>query len=88
MFGASPDGTDHDLLALAQKAKKARQLPKILIDCGTDDFLLEDNRDFVESLRGAKIPHTYKEHPGQHNWDYWDEHIQEAIRFHTKNLKS
>jgi S-formylglutathione hydrolase FrmB len=88
VFGASPDGTDHDLLALAKKAKKARQLPKILIDCGTEDFLLEDNRGFVAGLQAAKIPHTYREHPGQHNWDYWDEHIREALRFHAKNLKS
>ncbi|MEI6492184.1 MAG: alpha/beta hydrolase family protein [Verrucomicrobiota bacterium] len=83
IFGRSPDGTDHDLLALA---KRARRLPKILLDCGKDDFLLKDNRAFAKGLRAAKIPHTYGEYPGGHNWDYWDTHIRQALAFHMKNM--
>ncbi|MEI6032999.1 MAG: alpha/beta hydrolase family protein [Verrucomicrobiae bacterium] len=87
IFGSSPEGSDHDLLALAKRAKKARQLPKILLDCGTSDFLLSDNRAFVQDLEAAKIPHAYREHPGGHDWGYWDTHIQEALSFHMGNLK-
>ncbi len=86
VFGPSPDGTDHDLLALARRAKRARKLPKILLDCGKDDFLLEDNRAFTQELKAAKIPHTYDEHPGGHDWDYWDTHIRQALAFHMENL--
>ncbi len=86
IFGPSPQGTDHDLLALAGRAKKSRCLPKIQIDCGTEDFLINDNRVFVKDLTEAKIPHAYLEYPGEHNWDYWDEHIREALRFHASNL--
>ena len=86
IFGPSPDGTDHDLLTLARRAKSARKLPKILLDCGQDDSLIKDNRAFSKDLRAAKIPHAYHEHPGEHNWDYWDTHIQEALAFHMENL--
>ena len=86
IFGSSPDGTDHDLLALARRAKSAKKLPKILIDCGKDDSLLKDNRAFSKELRAAKIPHAYHEYPGGHNWDYWDTHIRQALAFHVKNL--
>ena len=49
-------------------------------------FLLADNRTFTEELRTSKIPHSYKEHTGSHEWGYWDTHIQEALAFHMKNL--
>ena len=87
VFGASPAGTEHDLLALAARAKKADALPEILIDCGVDDFLFDDNRSFVESLKKMHVPHTYREFPGAHDWNYWDEHVREAIAFHAKNLR-
>lgn len=88
VFGLSPANTDHHLLMLAKRAKKARQLPKIQLDCGTEDFLLQDNRIFTEDLRRARIPHAYTEYPGTHDWGYWDIHIQEALAFHSKNLSA
>jgi putative tributyrin esterase len=84
IFGSQPMSPRHDLLELAKKAFS--NLPEILIDCGTEDFLLQANRDFVEALRREKIPHTYMEHPSGHDWSYWDTHIQEALRFHAKNF--
>ena len=82
IFGPSPGGTDHDLLALAKRAKIALKL----LDCGKDDSLLADNRAFAKDLRAAKIPHAYHEYPGQHDWGYWDTHIRQALAFHMKNL--
>ncbi len=87
IFGARPKGTSHDLTYLAQKAKRAGKLPKIRIDCGTEDFLLEDNRQFHAILKQMKVPHEYAEYPGTHIWDYWDTHIQEALEFHAGNLR-
>lgn len=76
----------HDPFFHARKAKRAGRLPAMLIDCGTEDFLLEGNREFARDLVKAKIPHLYREFPGDHNWDYWDLHIREALAFHAKNL--
>ena len=86
VFGTSGD-TEHDLRWLARKVKAARQLPKILLDCGTDDFLIEENRAFARDLTEIGVPHIYREFEGVHDWDYWDLHIREALAFHATNLK-
>jgi putative tributyrin esterase len=82
MVGSNPAGSDHDLVELAKRAKEAGNLPRLRIDCGVDDFLLEDNRSLHQSLIKLKVPHEYEEFPGVHNWDYWDLHVREAIEFH------
>lgn len=87
IFGARPAGSGHDLLLLVKKAKRAGKLPKMLIDCGTEDHLLADNREFHAKLDAMGVPHQYAEFPGAHTWDYWDTHIQEALRFHATNLR-
>ena len=56
--------------------------PAIYFDCGVDDFLLEQNRKFHAHLDQLGVPHVYAEHPGNHNWAYWDEHITTALDFH------
>lgn len=81
MFGKSPRGTDHDLVALAMKRKREGTLPRLALDCGTDDFLLHHNRSLHAKFEALQVPHTYREFPGAHNWDYWDEHIRETLQF-------
>ena len=62
-------------------------LPAIRIDCGLSDGLLEFNRSFHQHLTELGIPHEYEEFPGDHNWDFWDTHVQKAIKFHAQVLK-
>jgi S-formylglutathione hydrolase FrmB len=62
-------------------------IPALRIDCGKDDFLLEQNRAFHRKLESMKVPHEYAEFPGAHEWSYWDLHVQEAIAFHLRSLK-
>jgi S-formylglutathione hydrolase FrmB len=85
IVGENPVGGPNDLFTLAQHIDK-EHLPKLRIDCGTEDFLLQDNRDFHKHLEDLKLPHEYQEFPGAHNWEYWDNHVREAIAFHRKNL--
>jgi len=87
IFGPNPRGTQHDLFALARRLKRrGTRWPKLYIDCGTEDQLISHNRAFHAFLDKLKIPHAYFEHPGGHNWDYWDLHIREALRFHARAL--
>ena len=86
IFGENPIGTSHDLLELAKAARKMRQLPHLLLDCGRKDYLLKDNREFHRTLNASKIRHRYSEHAGAHDWDYWDRHVQESIGFHCRHL--
>lgn len=83
VLGPDPvDGPD-DLFALA---KKASPKPKLRVDCGVDDFLIEANRSFHELLDELGYAHEYEEFPGEHNWAYWDEHFPKALAFHRASL--
>jgi len=53
--------------------------PELYICCGTEDFLLEANREFHTFLTEKKVTHTYIEGPGDHNWDYWGEYIVKVM---------
>jgi S-formylglutathione hydrolase FrmB len=50
---------------------------KFFIDCGDRDIFIEGNRRLHQKMQQLKIPHTYIERPGEHNWDYW----QNAVPF-------
>jgi len=87
IFGPTPAGSDHDLLALAERAKASGgALPELLLDCGTDDHLLADSRAVHKALTRLGIAHEYREFPGAHDWDYWDVHVRDALAFHAKVL--
>lgn len=85
IFGESPVGGPDDPFALAERLEPAKR-PALRLDCGTEDFLLDDNRAFHAHLNQIGYPHEYEEFPGEHEWGYWDRHVQEAIRFHARNL--
>ena len=88
IFGDNAPGSGHDLVALARRAKESGQaLPRMLVDCGTEDVLVDDNRLFHRELERAGVPHEYREHPGAHTWDYWDEHVRDALEFHLRALR-
>jgi S-formylglutathione hydrolase FrmB len=81
IFGTSPGGTSHDLLTLADRARG--NLPKIAIDCGVGDFLLDQNRALHQRLDELKIPHDYEEFPGEHNWTYWNARLPASLARHA-----
>jgi len=83
--GSKVPGGKDDVYAITEKLS-ARKAPAIRFDCGKADGLLEGNRRFHRHLLRLKIKHQYREYPGAHNWAYWDERIQQAIRFHAKHL--
>ena len=85
VFGPTPKGGPGDLKTLVEKIDHGR-VPAIRIDCGVSDFLIEENREFHKHLDDLHIKHEYEEFPGEHNWDYWDLHVREAIEFHARNL--
>ncbi len=56
----------------------------LIIDCGMDDFLLEDNRELHRRLVYEKVPHEYTERPGTHNWTYWGNALEHHLLFFQK----
>lgn len=87
VFGPDPAGGPDDLFALAEHSARA-SLPALRIDCGVDDFLIEDNRAFHSHLAALGIPHEYAEHAGGHDWAYWDTHIQDTLAFVARLMLS
>lgn len=80
------DIEDSNLHELASKLKGRTDLPTLSFDCGTEDELIESNRDFHALLNELGIDHLYAEHPGGHTWEYWDEHILDALPQHERIL--
>jgi len=81
IYGGSPAGTPDDLMFLARRiaADTAQPRPRLFQCCGTEDFLLEDNRAFRDQVLGLGLDLVYREAPGSHNWAFWDTHIQQVL---------
>ena len=78
-------GSFNDLFAAAEELKASgKKLPDIYMWCGTSDFLYDQNVRMREHLKKLGYNLTYTESPGDHQWKYWDEHIQPALTWLTK----
>ena len=82
IFGPSPIGSNHDVLAVAARAKAAGRVPRLYLDCGTEDYLLDANRSFIATFDEMRVPHTYKEFPGDARVGLLGSAHPEAIAFH------
>ncbi len=85
IFGKAPKDGREDPFKIAESIDHGR-VPALRIDCGKDDFLIEQNRAFHKHLESLHITHEYEEFPGSHDWAYWDLHVRDAIAFHVKSL--
>jgi S-formylglutathione hydrolase FrmB len=82
---ACPPG---DRSVLETFLKNRERLPPLRFDCGTEDQLIEFNRELSRALRRAGIPHTYEEFPGGHSWPYWETHLEDMLRFFAAQIKT
>ena len=72
----------NDLLSLLDKhSKNKTDLPKLWMHCGTEDFLYDHNVKFKNLALSNNIDLEYHEGPGDHNWDVWDEQIQNVLNW-------
>jgi len=76
--GRVAGGSEHDLFALVRRADAAR-LPALHVSCGTEDELLASNTRFVAACGSAGVPLTTSFGPGEHDWAYWDDRIQDVL---------
>ena len=82
IFGDPADfaGSPNDLYALAAKrASDGTPAVRIYAVCGTDDFLLADNRRMRDHLTALGWDFTYREADGAHTWSFWDREIQNVL---------
>jgi putative tributyrin esterase len=82
VFGnpAKLPGSDKDPEALAESVRKAgAATPRLYMACGSEDFLVAENREFHEYLLRQRIEHRYEEGVGVHDFKFWDEYIERAL---------
>jgi putative tributyrin esterase len=64
-----------------KKRKENPSMPPIFMACGTEDFLIEQNRQFHNFLVQEKAEVTYLEKPGIHDWSFWNAYLEPGIRW-------
>lgn len=67
---------------LIKKLKEeGKKVPPIYLTCGTEDFLIEQNREFRDFLTNEGIFFTYEESKGIHDWKFWNGTLEPAIKW-------
>lgn len=74
--------TEADLFFLMDRIRKeGRPMPRIFQSCGTEDFVYPVNVRAHQRMEEMGVEHRFETHPGIHDWDYWDTHIQRGIEW-------
>ena len=73
--GGIPDDFGKDFPGLDAKANQ--QIRLLWIACGTEDRLINVNRNLREWLKAKGIEHTNLETPGMHTWMVWRRNLAE-----------
>ena len=78
----------NDLFELVRTMSAARvaTLPYFYFDCGIEDPVCGSNPPFAALLREKKIAHEYRQLPGNHSWQYWDQQVREVLKIAADKL--
>ena len=71
-------------------ANQLAVLPYFYFDCGTEDPLatvFTSNRDLAKLMFDKKIPHEFRELPGDHSWAYWDQQIPHVLEVAAQKMR-
>jgi putative tributyrin esterase len=82
----------NDVFEIARGLSPARvaALPYFYFDCGTEDSgqHFNPNRELSQIFLEKKIPHEYRELPGNHSWAYWDQQVREVLKVAARYLRT
>lgn len=82
-----PYAQERDVAALSARRVLEPFHPALYFDCGRDDRLFGVNQWFKGHLESIRYPFIYHEFAGEHDWEYWTEHVVDALRFFEKYFK-
>jgi putative tributyrin esterase len=81
----------NDLFQIINQMSPSRisALPFFYFDCGTEDsaLIFPYNRELAQLMSEKKIPHEYRELPGDHSWAYWDKQVQEVLKIAAQKMR-
>lgn len=75
IVGLSSAAASVDQARLANLNPKSANLKLLWIACGTEDRLLEPNRQLITFLKSKDMPVTAIETPGMHTWMVWRDNL-------------
>ncbi|MCL1931720.1 MAG: alpha/beta hydrolase-fold protein [Treponema sp.] len=61
--------------------QQGKNIPQIYMACGTDDFLLADNRRFRDFLVAHNVNFEYIESSGGHDMAFWNEYFAKGFEW-------
>lgn len=61
----------------------AEDMPRIYIDIGDKDYLLDKAVWFENLLTSMNIPHEWYLNTGRHESAYWEEHVEQYLLWYT-----
>lgn len=73
------DNIPENLIKKILASNGAVPMPEIIMACGTEDFLIEPNREMHKFLVENAIAHTYDEWAGVHDMKFWNECVLKYI---------
>lgn len=86
IFGkGNPIPDEDDLFWLADEKADDEKRPRLFMAVGTEDGLYAENVKFRDKLSTLGYDLKYVEAHGDHNWEFWDEHIQGALEWMLGN---
>ena len=81
----------NDLFEIVNGLPPARinSLPFFYFDCGTEDapYIFTSNRDLAKLMFDKKIPHEFRQLPGDHSWAYWDQQIPHVLEIASQKMR-
>jgi putative tributyrin esterase len=73
-------GSDNDLMHLAG-CVPAKDCPRLYLSCADQDPLMMSSRSFLDRLDKLGIAYDWREAPGGHDWDFWDDQLGAFIQW-------
>jgi len=79
-------GSQHDPMTwLTRASADPSSLPRLYVACGRQDDLYPINQMFNTACQNLGVPLNYVEEDGQHDWHFWNKHIQRFLDFALGN---
>ncbi len=71
---------------IRKKLEQKEGITPLFLACGTEDPLLETNRQFVKFAEEQRVDIVYREGPGIHDWHFWNQSLEPAIQWALQKL--
>ena len=72
---------NHPLFMIEQIREAEGKMPDLFIACGSEDWLIEGSRNLVKALGEMSVPVEYIEKKGGHDFGFWNQVIEPAIKW-------